>query len=218
MNGLFITGTDTDVGKTYIGTRLTEYLYQQKLSIQARKPVETGCFEVEGILIPTDAMQYYRAMGKSVKLKTICPHRFTLAASPAEAARQEGQSITIDQLLHACSAAEGDFVLVEGAGGFYSPIATDGLNADLAQQLGLDVLVVAADRLGTINQVLLTVEAIKLRGLKVAAVILNQIDDSELPFDNSEPLDRLLEIPIHRVSFAPKLDELNPIFEKLIQT
>ena len=218
MNGLFITGTDTDVGKTYIGVRLAEYLYQQKIPVQPRKPVETGCFQVDGILIPTDAMQYYRVMGKSLKLKTICPHRFTLAASPAEAALQEGQSITIDQLHHACSAAEDDFVLVEGAGGFYSPIATDGLNADLAQRLGQDVLVVAADRLGAINQVLLTVEAIKHRGLKVAAVILNQINDAELPFDNAKSLNALLELPIHSVSFAPNHDELTPIFKKLIQT
>jgi dethiobiotin synthetase len=97
-------------------------------------------------------------------------------ASPERAARLSGVHYTTGDLARFCLAgiqAE-DFLLVEGAGGFYSPIATDGLNADLAEALGLPVLLVAPDRLGVVGHVLLTLEAAQRRGIEVVAVLLNR--------------------------------------------
>lgn len=215
MNGLFITGTDTDVGKTYIGSRLAQYLYRQEVSIQPRKPVETGCKMIDGVLIPADATLYHLAVNESVALDAICPFRYKLAASPAEASVREKKSISVENLYHACNLTKESFFLVEGAGGFYSPIARDGLNSDLAIRLGLSVLIVAADRLGAINQTLLTVEAVQKSGLHVIAIILNRTRKSNPDFDNLNALKALLEIPVHRVTFNMNEKKLRDVFQRL---
>ena len=97
--------------------------------------------------------------------------------SPEKAAALVGQSLTLDNVVTVCrqGVSDNDFLLVEGAGGFYSPLASGVLNADLAVALSLPVLLIVPDRLGAINQALLAVEAIKNRGLTLAAVILNEV-------------------------------------------
>jgi dethiobiotin synthetase len=102
----------------------------------------------------------------------------------------------LDQLVDACQAEDGFFV-VEGAGGFMSPLAEDGLNADLAVELGLPVLLVVADKLGCVNHCLLTLEAIKNRGLKVAGIILNQIEPDKDGMDNHSEIRRLSNIKVY---------------------
>jgi len=94
----------------------------------------------------------------------------------------------------------GQFLYVEGAGGFYSPLATDGLNADLAQALELPVLVVAEDRVGCINHVLLTCEALERRGLELAGVILNLRQPTPAGMDNASDLQPLLRAPVLRLA------------------
>ena len=133
MKGIFITGTDTGVGKTHFGVHLAEHLHRSRIPVQPRKPVETGCNRIDEQLIPDDASRYYRALQGYVDLRTICPYRFELPASPATAARAANQSLSIKDLVTCCHPADHrDWMLIEGAGGFYSPIAGDGLNADLA--------------------------------------------------------------------------------------
>ena len=106
--------------------------------------------------------------------------------------------LTTEQLVSTClQGSEKGFLLVEGAGGFYSPLAENGLNADLAVGLQLPVLLVADDRLGVLNQVLLNAEAIKLRGLQLAAVVLNQLDDDRNEhMDNAADLREQLDCPV----------------------
>lgn len=175
--GIFITGTDTGVGKTYIGTQLCRTLHQQGYRIQPRKPVESGCeTDNNANLLPLDASQYYSACGQSVALKQICPFRYQAAVAPDYAARLVGKKLRLEELVSACQVKPNDFLLVEGAGGFYSPICSDGLNADLATELGLPVLLIAENRLGAINHTLLTAEAIQRRDLPLVAVILNDIE------------------------------------------
>ena len=109
-----------------------------------------------------------------------------------------GTTLTIDQLVKAAQPDRGaDYALVEGAGGFYSPLAEDGLNADLAARLGLPVLLVAEDRLGCLNHILLTLEAIRHRGLDCRAVILNRRAEAETGTDNAADLRRWTDRPIH---------------------
>lgn len=202
MRGVFITGSDTGVGKTFIGARLVGLLAGRGLSVRPRKPVESGCPRMGGVLQPQDAMAYHAAVAGAEPLERICPHRFEAALSPERAAALAGQDLRLADLVTACldGVQKSDFLLVEGAGGFCSPIAADGLNADLALALGLPVLLVSADRLGAIHQVLVTAEAIERRGLELAGVMLNRLSPQADPLlDNAADLRRWLKQPVFTI-------------------
>jgi len=171
MKGLFVTANDTNVGKTWVGSRLIAELKNQNISIQARKPIESGWPDTDEGIIETDAWKLANAIRELDALDVICPNRFKLPLSPDRAANLENETITLKQLQTDClrKVTESDFLYVEGAGGFYSPICHDGLNADLAASLSLPVLLVVENRLGCINQTLLNVEAIQRRGLSLVA-------------------------------------------------
>lgn len=199
MRGLFITGSDTGVGKTHVGVRLAALLAQQGLALRPRKPVESGCPRVDGVLQPQDALAYHAAVAGAEPLQRICPYRFEAALSPERAAALAGQDLRLADLVAACldGVQADDFLLAEGAGGFCSPIAAGGLNADLALALRLPVLLVSADRLGAIHQVLVSVEAIERRGLELIAVVLNRLSAQSDPLlDNAADLRRWLKHPV----------------------
>ncbi|WP_139556058.1 dethiobiotin synthase [Methylotetracoccus oryzae] len=196
--GLFVTGTDTGVGKTQVGAAVASLLRERGIVVQPRKPVESGCKRIDDRLLPHDALTLRTAAGLNLPLETICPHAFEPALSPERAAMLSSAGLTLQDLVQACRTGVGadDFLLVEGAGGFYSPIAAGALNADLASALGLPVLLVAADRLGVINHTLLTVEAIERRGLTLAAIVLNRAEPlSDPEMDNAADLSRWLGRP-----------------------
>ncbi len=200
--GLFITGTDTGVGKTWAGVGFCRFLQQTGVPVSPRKPVESGCEKsVTGEYLPADATQYFQACGQTTALETICPYRYSAAIAPDQAAEREGQTLTLEMLTRACEKQSSDqFLLVEGAGGFYSPIASNALNADLAKALGLPLLLVSANRLGTINHTLLTAEAIHRRGLTLSAVLLNQTEATIDPeMDNAAALKKLLACPVFSI-------------------
>jgi dethiobiotin synthetase len=195
QRGLFVTGTDTGVGKTHIAAKMAHLLNLRGLVVRPRKPVESGCLRGEDELIPADAATLKVAAGSNEVLTHICPYRYESALSPERAASLVGQSLTLDDLVTVChqGVSDKDFLLVEGAGGFYSPLACGVLNADLAVALSLPVLLIVPDRLGAINQTLLAVEAIKNRGLTLAAVILNQnIPGTNPQMNNAVELSRWL--------------------------
>ena len=205
MHGVFITGTDTGVGKTRTGAALAHLLTGRGLRVRPRKPVESGCQAGPGGLAPQDAAVLREAAGCAEPLQRICPYRLQAPLSPERAAELEGMALDLGRLHAACVAGigSGDFLLVEGAGGFYSPLARGALNADLAGGLGLPVLVVAADRLGTLNHVLLTVEAVRMRGLALAGVILNQpVHQPDPVMDNAAELERWLQMPVLRLPYS----------------
>lgn len=204
--GVFITGTDTGVGKTRIGAALAWQLARCGLRVRPRKPVESGCPDGPEGPMPQDALTLREAAGGADPLDRVCPYRLRAPLSPERAARLEDVPLSLGMLYEACWAkvGPGDFLLVEGAGGFYSPMAQGALNADLAGGLGLPVLVVAADRLGTLNHTLLTVEAVRMRGLTLAGLVLNQpIPQADTGgMDNAEDLARWLHCPVLRVPHA----------------
>lgn len=221
ISGLFITGSDTGVGKTRVGAALARLLVERGVSLRPRKPVESGCLKVRDKLIPQDAWTLKQAADTPEPIEAICPYPFEPAIAPDRAAQLAGQSLTIADLAEVCTAGatETDFVLVEGAGGFCSPLASDGLNADLAVSLGLPVLVVVADRLGCISHALLTVEAIRRRGLTLAGIVLNQMTAILDPhMDNAADLTRWLGLPIHRVPYQEDRKarcELLPLIDEI---
>lgn len=174
MIGVFTTGTDTDVGKTWVGTRLISALLEHNIEIIPRKPIESGWNDND--ISKTDAWKLAKAANKLSHIDEICPNRFSRAISPARAAQIEGYSISTQHLVEQClhTINKQDFLYVEGAGGFYSPLTNDGLNSDLARALNLPVILIAENRLGCINQVLLNVEAINKTGLPLISIVLNQ--------------------------------------------
>jgi dethiobiotin synthetase len=203
MQGLFITGTDTDVGKTWVGVQLAQWLTKKNIDTAPRKPAESGCRFSDGKLVPADATQYFQAINQHESLEAICPYRFSLATAPDQAALHSGQHLSLEMLVKACQCKTDQFLLVEGAGGFYSPIAEQALNADLAQALSLPILIVAADRLGCQNHVLLTLEAIAQRSLKIVAIILNQTSPKPNDdFDNATALRARTSTPIFPVAYG----------------
>ncbi|WP_020559107.1 dethiobiotin synthase [Thiofilum flexile] len=197
--GIFVTGTDTGVGKTFVGTYLIRELKKLGLNITPRKPVESGWPVDE---TQTDAWQLLQAAQlPESALAQVCPYRFKAALAPDRAARLEEKELTLEQLVTATlSHTPQQWLYVEGAGGVYSPIAQDGLNADLAQRLKLPVVLITEDKLGCINHVLMAVEVLQRRGLTVLGVILNCIHPQPNEMDNVTDLQQRLDLPI--LSFA----------------
>jgi dethiobiotin synthetase len=214
MRGIFITGTDTGVGKTHLGCALIRALLDRGAPVRARKPVESGCARRRGELLPADATSLRAAAGNRDAVNVVCPFPLEAPLAPSRAAALAGQSLTLAQLLAACRRDVGaaDFLVVEGAGGFLSPLTGDALNADLARGLGLPVLLVAADRLGAMHQVLATAEAILRRDLPLAAVILNQIEPHRDPrLDNAAELARWLDTTIVALPYQSTATPLPPL-------
>lgn len=200
LHGYFVTGTDTGIGKTVISCALIRALRESGHPVAPRKPVESGCETRNGRLFPADGAALREAAGAPFPdLDRVTPYRYAHALAPDRAARLAGATLHVESLKQACLAdADQDALrVVEGAGGFYSPLAEDGLNADLAAALGLPVILVAPDRLGTMSHVLLCAEAIEHRGLQLALVVLNAVDTPQPEgMDNRADLAKRLQCPI----------------------
>lgn len=202
-NGYFITGADTDVGKTYIACQVVSQLRSLGIDLETRKPAESGCRDDgEGGLITHDAAALRQANECREPLDRVNPYRFRAALAPHRAARLEGQRIGIAALIDACSRDDPQHrLIVEGAGGFYSPLADDGLNADLATALQLPVIIVVADRIGAVNQALMTWQAVTSRHLHAAAIVLNEVQAQNDPdMDNAADLAAHCDVPIFTCS------------------
>lgn len=199
--GLFITASDTGAGKTFMATRLVEALTKQGRRVAVRKPVESGCEEIDGQLVPLDAQALRLAAGAWEPLASVCPNPLQAPLSPPRAARFMKRKLFLADMVTACATSQqADFLLVEGAGGFFAPIAEDALNADLAAALGLPVVLMVPDRLGAINQALLGIHAITHRGLSLAGVVLNQCDAARpRGMDNYADLRLWTGAPIMRI-------------------
>lgn len=198
--GLFITGTDTDVGKTYITAQIIRQLRANGLAIKVRKPIESGCgLQNKGHLHPADGFTLWQANHQLESLDTVTPYRFAPAIAANRAAALSQQNITTQQLKQAClkNTTENDYLIVEGAGGFYSPLSSNGLNSDLAIHLNLDMVLIVKDRLGCINHTLLTLNAIKQNNLMCIAVILNQCTAKSVAIYNHKiEIQQLIDIPV----------------------
>lgn len=177
VKGLFVTGTDTNVGKTWIAAALTAALRRQGRRAVYFKPIQSGCPEEGGRLVPTDAALAREVADISEPLELLTPITLRLPLAPAVAAAREG--VEVDLELVAASlrdlAARYDFLVVEGAGGLYVPLrGMDFLVLDMIRWLKLPLVVVARAGLGTINHTALTVLTARQAGLDVAGVILNR--------------------------------------------
>jgi dethiobiotin synthetase len=169
--GIFVTGTDTGVGKTVVGCALAEELRRRRVDVGVMKPVETGV----GPQGPLDAISLLESAQTKDALDLVCPQRFALPAAPIVAAAAEGKVVALAAIRDAFEqlAARHERMVVEGAGGLLVPIARDYSMADLARELGLPLLVVTRASLGTINHTRLTLEVAVHRGLPIAGVVIS---------------------------------------------
>jgi dethiobiotin synthetase len=191
VRGLFVTGTDTGVGKTEVACALLEAARAGGLDAVGMKPAQSGLVQGE----PSDADLLLEASGGVEPLAAVCPYSFAAPLAPAVAARLEGRAVSLEVVLEAARAlaARHAAVVVEGAGGLLVPLTERHTYADLAVALGLPVLVVARAGLGTVNHTALTLEALDRRGLVVAAVVLNRTgpDDDPSVAHNAREIARL---------------------------
>jgi len=173
--GLFVTGTDTGVGKTLITAGLAAALRGRGIDVGVMKPVETGCPSRRGRLMPLDAMMLREASGSRDALHLINPYRFREPLAPIVAAQRSGRRIDIGKIRERFGhlVDRHRAILVEGAGGLMVPITETSSFLDLAALLRLPLLVVIGSRLGALNHARLTVEAALHARLSVVGAILN---------------------------------------------
>jgi len=173
---IFVTGTDTGVGKTTVSSAIAAALHRQGWKVGVLKPAETGCADgPDGRLLPQDATQLRYFSGCQLDLHTVCPVALKEPLAPLIAARREGRLIDIEELVraHAAVAATHDITLVEGAGGLLVPIAPSATCANLAARLNALCLVVVGSKLGAINHALLTMRHAQSIALPVLGYIVN---------------------------------------------
>jgi dethiobiotin synthetase len=168
MKGLFITGTDTGVGKTYLTALLTRTLRRQGIPAIALKPVASGD--------RSDALELYEAMGRALPMPLINPIHFSAPLAPYAAGMLENRPFPWDQLRSHWREISGSHpgpFLVEGVGGWRVPMDSTHTVREWARELGLPVLVVCRATLGTLNHSLLTVDSIRQAGLSLPGVVMN---------------------------------------------
>lgn len=178
MTTLFITGTDTDVGKTVATSQLLRAFAANGLCAVGMKPVASGCEWRDGALWNADVAAHAAASNVAAPLALVNPYRFEPPISPHLAARQAGVSVDLDHLADCAHqlAQLADVVIVEGAGGWLAPLSDTASMQDLAVKLAAPVILVVGMRLGCLNHALLSARAIEASGLPFAGWIANRID------------------------------------------
>lgn len=174
--GLLVTGTDTGVGKTLIAGAIARWLHADGRRVAVCKPAASGCVKRREGLVSEDAEFLAHCADARHPLDLICPQRYAEPLAPAVAAQRAGQPLdweAIDRALTLMT-RQSDVIVVEGVGGLMVPMDEKHTFADVAQWLGLPAVIVARAGLGTINHTLLTLEALRLRKVPVAGVVINR--------------------------------------------
>ena len=201
--GIFVTGTGTDIGKTFVTALLVKKLHDAGCATAYFKAAVSGNERDEnGRLIPGDAAYVKRISGISQPLDTMCPYIYETAVSPHLASRIEGDPVEIStvkaQYKKICD--EYEYVICEGSGGIVCPIRCDDkkiMLEDIIKSFGLPTIIVADAGLGTINSVVLTCEYMKAHGLEIRGLILNNFHRGDvMEEDNKLMCEKLTEVPV----------------------
>lgn len=199
MRGVFVTGTDTGVGKTCISLALMRALQKRGYRVTGMKPVASGCSVTESGLVNEDALLLQACASLQVPYEFVNPYAFEPPVAPHLAAESVGVQIQIPHIeaaFHKLSELS-DYVLVEGVGGWLVPVNAEQGMQDVARVLGLPVVLVVAIRLGCLNHALLTAQAIRTAGLSLAGWVANRIDpECERQDEIVTALCQRLEIPL----------------------
>lgn len=208
MRGWFITGTDTDSGKTLVASGLAHRLRTVGQRVAVMKPVASGCDETADGLRNDDALALMAASATGQAYEDVNPYAFAPAIAPHIAAEQAGVTIDVGLLTERARrmAAAADVLLVEGAGGWRVPLGDELDMAGLAQRLQLPVILVVGMRLGCINHALLTVEAIEHDGCHLAGWVANTVDPDMAEWEaNLRALQRRIAAPC--LGILPRLQQ-----------
>lgn len=176
---LFITGTDTDVGKTFVACKLLEAMKEQGYMTAAIKPVAAGSIVKEGRKVNEDAIELMKTVTSQQLYEEINPILFDGFIAPHIAAEQEGISLSVKKLKDSCSKVflrDVDVIVCEGAGGWFVPINDTQTMADYVESMSYNVILVVGIKLGCINHALLTAKAIKDAGCSLVGWVANHID------------------------------------------
>ena len=216
-NKIFISGTNTEVGKTFITVNIIKLLQSKGYLVNPYKPVETGCRKRLSKLVPNDSSLFHKTIEKRMSLDKINPYRFLEPISPAKAIKLSKKRITINNYLAKYkSLPDCDFSVIEGAGGLLSPLASDGFNIDLIKKIKAPTILVAKDEIGVINNVMLSLNILKQYKIKVLAVILNRIDKVQpMGMNNYKEIGALVKTPL--VQILNKSRNNQKEFTKLIR-
>ena len=208
----FVTGTDTEVGKTTIAAGLLHAARRVGLSTAAAKPVASGCENTAEGLRNSDALMLLEECTLPLRYDQVNPFAFEPAIAPHLAAREAGVDVSVAALAESVRqvlALQAQFSLVEGAGGWRVPLTGDEKLSDLAIQLDLPVILVVGVRLGCINHALLSAEAIERDGLRLAGWVANIVDPATSRLhENLATLDERLEAPC--LGRVPRLSSASP--------
>ncbi|MBC7854475.1 MAG: dethiobiotin synthase [Pirellulaceae bacterium] len=205
--GLFITGTDTGVGKTRVAAAIARALVRHGWKVGVYKPAASGCERVDKKLVSEDAVALWEAACRPGTFAKVCPQLFAAPLAPHLAAEAEGKQLDekllrkgIDYWLE-----RSDIVIVEGAGGLLSPLGEKKYVADLARAFGFPLVVVAPNRIGTINQTLQTLLAAQAYALEVSGIVLSDLR----PLDALDPSVQSNPAELASRSSAPLLARLS---------
>jgi dethiobiotin synthetase len=200
MNGVFIAGTDTGVGKTTVACAMARLIAQEMGDVGVMKPVETGCRRKSGELIPADAQALKTASGTEDPMRRIAPYCYHAPLAPDAAARIEENPLRLDVILRAYERLHRrhPFLIVEGIGGLMTPLTPRLTVLDLIKRMELPVLLVARSGLGTLNHTLLSLHCGREAGLQFVGVVLNQTHPRRTLADRTNPeiLSARIRVPI----------------------
>ena len=209
MSGFFVTGTDTEVGKTLVSGALLLLLKKQYSLVSGYKPVVAGLSDINGQAQNEDLVTLQLASSYHANdVSEICPYRLAIPAAPHLVARQLGLTLSYQRMLDGYLALckKVDAVVVEGAGGFLVPFHENKHSGDFAKDIGLPVVLVVGMRLGCISHALLTAEAIRQRGLTIAGWVANTLANPMPLFtENVQTLNELLKAPL--LGIIPSLEQ-----------
>ena len=197
-NDYFITGTDTEIGKTFITSALLRAFAQQGWSTLGMKPIASGAEEIDGVLHNEDVDSLVAASSVKAPQEIVVPYLMRTPAAPHIVAALENVTMDVQHIASCYQQAQqlADVVLVEGVGGFCVPLDDETSTVDLAQALSLPVILVVGMRLGCINHALLTAQAINASGLRLAGWVANTVDtDMKFFEENVQALKQRLDAP-----------------------
>ncbi len=220
MPGVFITGTDTEIGKTRVSCALLNTLNKKNIKTAGMKPVASGAELENERLVNDDAMQLIQAASLKLPYELVNPYVFNVPASPHISARLENQQIDLEKISSCYKEIESqaDFVAVEGVGGWLAPLNETQTVADMASTLQLPVILVVGMRLGCLNHALLTAQHIQQSNLKLVGWIANCVENNfSYLNENIDTLIQLIDTPlIARLDFNK--DIFSQEYEKSISS
>lgn len=200
-HGIFVTGTDTDVGKTFIAAGIASALKRQGINVGVMKPVHTGCKTKNGVIIPTDSLVLVRAAAVNNPMDLVTPYMFKEPVAPYVAARKNNKRINPTRIMISFNklCTKHDYMVVEGIGGVLVPITRNFYVADLIKKFNIPALIVTRPGLGTINHTMLTINYLKDLKIPIAGVLINYSKKGKKTlFEKTcaETIERISGIPV----------------------